>query len=226
MRFAAFYILWSVLTLLLGLLSPLMLPFRPACIWLTRLWNRLTLWLARVVGGMHVVLEGTEHIGQGAAIYASRHQSALDTFALWLALDNPAFVLKKELLSIPIFGWFLARTGPIAIDRSAGQKAVDQIAEQGKQKLEAGRNIVIFPQGTRQPPQAEPRYKEGGVQALASLGYPVVPVTLDTGLLWPKKGSKRSGTAMIRFCPPLPPNMQGDALMPALIEACESIKTR
>jgi 1-acyl-sn-glycerol-3-phosphate acyltransferase len=213
-RRVIFKLLWALLTLVIGLLAPLLLPFPRACVEVSRTWNRITLWLLRVVVGLRVRFEG--EVPQGAAVFASQHQSSLETFAFWLALDNPVFILKKELFRIPIFGWFLARTGPIAIDRSAGKAAAAQVAEQGRARLAAGRRTVIFPEGTRKPYGAPPAYKSGGLWALYQLGYPVVPVALNTGKYWPKKGRIRAGEAVIRFLPPLETGLSKGAMMAQL----------
>ncbi len=217
MRQIGFKLLWALVTLVIGLFAPLFLPFPNACLNVSRLWCRITLWLLRVVVGLRVRLEG--EMPQGAAVFASQHQSALETFAFWLALENPVFILKKELLRIPIFGWFLARTRPIAIDRSAGKAAVVQVAEQGREMLASDRRVVIFPEGTRKPYGAQPAYKSGGLWGLYQLGYPVIPVALDTGRYWPKKGEMKSGEAVIRFLPPLPESLSKDAMMLQLEQA-------
>lgn len=206
-----FYVAWTVWTLAFGLAGIFALPSAKACKTLIWIWNSGSLALTRVLMNMRVTLHGARP--DSVAVYASKHQSALETFVLWLVLDNPAFILKKELLNIPIFGWFLARTKPIAIDRSAGKAAVEQIAAQAQQRLAQGRNIVIFPEGTRRRVGAAPKYKSGGVWALYQLGMPLVPVALNTGTLWPKHGKKQAGEAQIVFLPPLPEGLTKDKFM-------------
>ena len=217
MRRVSFKLLWALMTLVIGVFAPLLLPFPKACVEVSRRWNQITLWLLRVVVGLRVRFDG--EVPQGAAVFASQHQSSLETFAFWLALDNPVFILKKELFRIPVFGWFLARTSPIAIDRSAGKAAAAQVADQGAARLAAGRRVVIFPEGTRKPYGAPPAYKSGGLWALYQLGYPVIPVALNTGKYWPKKGKICEGEAVIRFLSPLPESLSKDAMMLQLEQA-------
>lgn len=219
LRRLTFYLLYVGMTLAGGLISPFILPSKHACIKVARGWNWSALALAKRLLDIRLVREGQWPCTP--AIYACKHQSALETFALWLWLDNPAFILKQELLSIPIFGWFLARTEPIAIDRSAGSSAIEQIASQGKARLEQGRSIVIFPEGTRRPLGAPPRYKSGGVWALYQLDAPLVPVALNTGALWPKVGEKQSGCASIKALKPLDKGLGKEALMQQLQETIE-----
>lgn len=213
LRALCFYSLWSAATLLFGVAGIVLLPSRRAWVALARSWNGMTLWLLRSCVGIRLAYHGREHVPQGAAIIACQHQSSIETFALWLLLDNPAFILKRELLMIPIFGWFLARLTPIAIDRSAGSNAVQRIAQLAGAQLASGRRVVIFPEGTRRPVGAPPAYKSGGLWALYSLGYPVIPAAVTTGTFWPKSGLRASGEAQMHFLPPLPQNLTKDALM-------------
>lgn len=212
-RKTAFFALWTFFTLLFGLGGAPLLLSQRASYCITRCWLRLTLWLCQRIMGITVTATGQEHMPPGAAVYASQHQSALDTFALWLLLDNPAFILKRELLLIPVFGWFLWRTGPIAIDRSARRHAIEQISNQAQQQLASGRSVVIFPEGTRRLPDDAPRYKSGGLLALFQLGYPIVPVSLNTGYFWPKAGPKLAGEAQIRLLPPISSDVPPEQLM-------------
>ena len=217
LRAGVFYGVLVLFTLCIGLPSLLLLPSRRACMLLARLWNQSVLWLLARIVGIRVRIFG--EIPAGAAIFASQHQSAIETFALQVALHNPAFILKKELLRIPFFGWILARLAPVAIDRSAGKAAAAQIAEQGLARLKEGRRLVIFPEGTRRPVGAPLKLKSGGIWALYQLGYPVLPVALNTGQFWPKKGLKRAGIAQIHIAPPLPEGLSKDALLEALATA-------
>lgn len=218
-RAGIFYLLWTSFTLVLGLAALLLLPSRRACAAVAALWSFGALLLLRLCVGIRLRYEG--EIPQGAAVFACKHQSTLETLALWLYLRNPAFILKKQLLTIPIFGWFLARLQPVAIDRSAGASAIEQVAAQGKERLEQGRRLVIFPEGTRRPVGAPAAYKAGGVWALYQLGYPLVPVALDTGRFWPKKGIVQGGTASIRFLSPLEGGLDKNAFMQQLEAAIE-----
>lgn len=217
LRAGLFYGLFAAYTLCLGAPALLLLPSPRACALVARRWNRGVLWLLARIMGIRLRVFG--EIPAGAAVFACQHQSAIETFALQVLLDNPAFILKKELLRIPFFGWFLARLAPIAIDRRAGKAAAQQIAGQGARCLEQGRQLVIFPEGTRRAPDAPLQLKSGGIWALYALGYPVIPVRLNTGHYWPKKGLKNAGIAEMHFAAPLPSGLGKDALMDALAKA-------
>jgi len=150
------------------------------------LWARSNMLLLKLICNLGVRVEGRDNIPAGAAIVLSKHQSTWETYAFQSILPPQLWVLKKELLRVPVFGWGLALLQPIAIDRSAGKKAIDQIIEQGKQKLEQGRWVVIFPEGTRTAPGNKGRYKPGGAILGCNVDYPIVPVAHNAGEFWPK----------------------------------------
>ena len=131
-------------------------------------------------------VEGKENIPDGAAIALCKHQSTWETLALQRILPQQAWVLKRELLLIPFFGWGLAMLSPIAINRSAGRKAVEQLVDKGREKLDAGEWVVIFPEGTRVRPGDKKRYKLGGAVLASQVDYPIIPVAHNAGELWPK----------------------------------------
>jgi len=183
LRSLLFYLAFYGWTLLLGVLALPALLYSPLAQRVPGLWVAVSLWLLRVICGLTVELRGLEAVPPGPAIYAAKHQSALDTLVLWQALGCPVFILKRELLRIPVFGWYLWRTGPIAIDRSARAQALKAIAEQGRVCVAQGRPIIIFPEGTRTRPGEQKPYKIGGISTLyEQLDLPVVPVALNTGL--------------------------------------------
>src|SRR6202012_1960225 len=153
-------------------------------------------------------------------LVAAKHMSMWDTLALWLALDAPAIVLKRELLRIPFYGWFLWKGAAIAIDRSAGASALRKMSEQGKQALADGRPVLIFPEGTRQKPGAAPDYKPGVAGLYGQLGVACVPVALDSGRYW-QGFWKRSGTITLAFLEPIPPGLKRAQFMPILEERIE-----
>lgn len=215
-RSGVFLVALTGWTLLIGLPSLVLLPFPKLCLHVIRCWNRGVMCLTRIILRIRCVFHNKADDRSAPVVIAARHQSALDTFALWLAYDNPAFILKKELLLIPFFGWYLAQTNPIAIDRRAGRLAVEQIVQQAKQRLQQGRSVVIFPEGTRTPVGQAPQYRRGGITALYELGYPVVPVALNTGLFWPKRGAKKPGTASFEWLPALPAELSSEEVLPAL----------
>ena len=168
------------------------------------LWARSNIVLLRVICRLGLRVEGRENIPAGAAIVLSKHQSTWETYAFQSILPPQLWVLKKELLRVPVFGWGLALLQPIAIDRSAGKKAIDQIIEQGKQKLDQGRWVVIFPEGTRVSPGEKHRYKPGGAMLACNVDYPIVPIAHNAGEFWPKHSFiKYPGEVTVSIGPPI-----------------------
>ena len=157
-------------------------------------------WLCR----LDYKVEGRENIPAGPCIIMSKHQSTWETMALQKIFPPQTFVVKRELLRVPFFGWGLAAMKAIAIDRGAGHRAVEQIVEQGIARLKQGIWVVIFPEGTRVPPGRKIRYKLGGAILAAKSGYPVVPVAHNSGDFWPKKQFlKKPGTIHVVIGPPI-----------------------
>jgi 1-acyl-sn-glycerol-3-phosphate acyltransferase len=142
------------------------------------------LWLLRVICGIRMEVRGAENIPKEPCVVMCKHQSAWETFALQLVFPDQVWVLKRELLWLPFFGWGLALTSPIAIDRSDGKGAVKQLLRQGKERLDMGFCVVIFPEGTRMPYGQRGKYKIGGALLSASTGVPVVPIAHNAGKLW------------------------------------------
>lgn len=165
-------------------------------------WARFNLWTLRWLCGLRYRVEGAEHIPSGPAIVFCKHQSAWETLALQRVFPHQIWLLKRELLWVPFFGWGLAMLDPIAIDRKAGRKAVTQLVEQGTRHLQAGRWVIIFPEGTRVAPGETGRYGIGGAALAQSSGYPVVPVAHNAGEFWPRRGFiKRPGTITMSVGP-------------------------
>jgi len=171
-------------------LSLLTFPFPPRARYhFITLWSRFHIWLAGVLCGLRYRVEGRENIPrETTAIILSKHQSSWETLGLQLIFPPQVWVLKRELLWIPLFGWALALLQPIAINRGAGRRAVEQIIEQGRQRLESGRWVVVFPEGTRVAPGQVKRFGIGGAALAAATGHPVVPVAHDAGHYWPRRG--------------------------------------
>ena len=175
---------------------------------LSMAWRRCFMASVRGILGIHMKLKGRENIPPGPCIILSKHQSAWETVAVqevfhprWLV-----FVLKRELIKLPFIGWALAATRMISIDRSAGSTALEQIVEQGRNRLEAGFSIVVFPEGTRVAPGTSRRYKGGGAHLAIATGYPVVPVAHNAGELWPRNAFvKTPGTVTLSVGPAIDP---------------------
>jgi len=167
-------------------------------------WTRFNLWWLKVTCGIDCVVSGREHIPNSNAIILCKHQSAWETLALTCIFPPQVWVIKRELLWIPFFGWGLAMLEPIAIDRKSGRKAVRQLVEQGRQRLAQGRWVVVFPEGTRVAPGHKKRYGIGGGVLAEQSGYPVVPVAHNAGEYWPRRGFlKYPGTIQVVIGPPI-----------------------
>jgi 1-acyl-sn-glycerol-3-phosphate acyltransferase len=221
---SALFLLWFFLiTAILSLifLPVLVLP-RAATIWLARLWSHATLWGLKVFTGIGFEVRGVPP--KGGVLVASKHMSMWDTLALDLALDAPAIVLKRELLRIPFYGWFLWKATAIPIDRTAGANALRKMARAARKVLAEHRPILIFPEGTRKKPGAAPDYKPGVAGLYGMLGVECVPVALNSGVYW-TGFLKRPGTIVLQFLEPIPPGLKRDAFMALLQERIERATT-
>jgi 1-acyl-sn-glycerol-3-phosphate acyltransferase len=168
-------------------------------------WAHFNLWWLRVTCGVRHVLEGREQIPEDPAVVLAKHQSTWETMALGALFRPQSWVLKRELLRIPFFGWGLALMRPIAIDRSAGRRAVQQVVEQGRRRLAEGSWVIVFPEGTRVAAGEAGRYRVGGALLAVKAGVPVVPVAHNAGRFWPRHGfRKRPGTIRLVVGPPIP----------------------
>ena len=187
-----------------------------------RLWARASLAALHLICGIRVEFRGLQHRPTGASILAVKHQSFLETIALICALGDFSYILKKELIAIPFFGWYLRRTGQIALDREKRASALPRLQQAVREKLEAGRQIIIFPEGTRRAVGLPPAYKPGVSALCARSGVACTPVALNTGLFWPRHTFKRRpGTVVIEFLPPIEPGLGKRAFMCALQNAIE-----
>lgn len=173
-----------------------------------RLWSGTSLFLLRVIVGIRHEVRGLENLPRGgAALVVSKHQSMWDTLIFHTLLPDPIYILKKELAATPFFGWFVMKSGCVAVDRSAGGKALRQMAEGAKAALARGNQVIIFPEGTRTKPGIRATY-HSGVALLMDKGTPVVPVALNSGIFWGSgQFQRRPGTIVIEFLPALPPEM-------------------
>lgn len=176
----------------------------------TSSWTFIMLFLLRHICGIRYRVIGAENIPDTPSVILSKHQSAWETLALQQIFPPQVWVLKKELLHIPFFGWGLAMTSPIAIDRSSGKAALEQIVEQGRDRLKKGFWIVIFPEGTRIAPGKRGKYKIGGAWLATHTNTPVVLVAHNAGELWGRNSFiKRPGTITVSISPPIEPgNME------------------
>ena len=167
--------------------------------------------------GVRYEVRGLEHRPEGAALVASKHQSMFETLAFWRILDDPAIILKKELAWLPFFGWYAMKLKNIKVDRSAGAKALRDMLAQAKARASQGRQVVIFPQGTRVEPGATESYKPGVAGLYAAMGTRCVPVALNSGAYWPGRGlRRRPGVIVVQFLEPIPPGLPKAAFMATL----------
>jgi len=181
---------------------------RKTALGIAKFWCRGNLFMADKIAGISYELQGLENLPKGGFIIAAKHQSFWDTFALVPALADPVFILKRELIWIPLFGWYLAKQRMIAIDRAAKARAIPKMIEQAKQAMAESRQLIIYPEGTRKVPGDAPDYKYGIAKLYADLNVPVVPVVQQAGLFWPRKSVLRHpGHIVIRFLPPIEPGM-------------------
>jgi 1-acyl-sn-glycerol-3-phosphate acyltransferase len=209
-----------ILFLVLG--SPFFFTPRIWSIRALQVWARSSLWLLRVVAGIGMELRGREHIPHGPALIAGKHQSFWETFAILPWLDDPAMVLKKELVYIPWFGWFAYKFRMIAVERSAGSAALRNLVRQAEACIADGRQVVIMPEGTRRAPDDSPAYKPGAAALYATLGVPCVPFALNSGLFWPRrKFLRHPGTIVLEFLPPIPPGLPRKTFQATLEGAIE-----
>ncbi|WP_027171404.1 lysophospholipid acyltransferase family protein [Methylobacterium sp. 10] len=214
LRSIAFNIVFYLATALIAIGGLPALVSERACIRVARFWAKVSLWLLRVVGGVRVEFRGLHHRPPGALLVASKHQSALETLALVTAFPDFAYILKRELLWIPLFGWFLSRSGMVAIDRSKGARAMAAMNEAASRAIRDGRQLIIFPEGTRKAPGSPPAYKLGITHLYAALGVPCLPVALNSGLYWPRRQlTRRPGTTVIEFLAPIAPGLDRTAFL-------------
>lgn len=216
----------NTLFLLILALPTFFLPYR-AIIWVATTWGRINLVLLRVIVGVRVEVRGAEKIPKGPLLVAAKHQSAWETFALLPLFDNPVFIVKRELQWIPIFGWLMVKGRMVPVDRSAGAQALNAMAERARIELADNRQLIIFPEGTRRPAGAEPRYKFGVAHLYAAEGVPCVPVALNSGLFWPRRSLRRiPGTVVVEILDPIPPGLDKTAFFKRLQSDIETATAR
>jgi 1-acyl-sn-glycerol-3-phosphate acyltransferase len=200
--FYALLVIWIIVAL------PTFLMPRAAILTVAKWWARSSIWLLRLICNTRVEYRGLEKIPPGPLIVASKHQSMWETFALLQFFDQPLFIVKRELMLIPFYGWYLKKANMIGIDRSAGGRSLLQMARRAGEAVRRGRQLLIFPEGTRRPVGAPPDYKTGIAQIYVGCGVSCLPVALNSGLFWPRRTFMRyPGTLVVEFLDPLPPGL-------------------
>jgi 1-acyl-sn-glycerol-3-phosphate acyltransferase len=220
-----FYLNLMVL-MIVGL--PTMLFGRRAIFALARLWGAISVWLLEAICGLRLEYRGVENIPPGALLIAVKHQSFLETFALLKHAPDFAIILKRQLTYVPLFGLYLIVSQQIAIDRAKGRQALQQIASAAKPVFAAGRQVFIYPEGTRRLPGAPPKYKQGAAALYAETGVACLPVAVNTGLFWRRRGFlRRPGLAVIEYLPLIPPGIDraafGKRLQSTIEMACDRL---
>jgi 1-acyl-sn-glycerol-3-phosphate acyltransferase len=206
------------------ILSPIyFLTPRKAAYAIPKAWATSSVWLMKMIVGTTFEIEGLENIPkEGSYIFAPKHQSFWDTFALLPYLDDPTYILKRELMWIPLFGWYAKKQRMIPVDRGARGKVMVEVMKRTQEELKTGRQLIIYPEGTRRPPGAEPVYKYGIARMYRDLDIPVVPVAMHPGLFWPRRTFQRyPGHFRVRILPAIQPGMDPDAFFAKLIEETE-----
>ena len=171
-----------------------------------RTWARLNLWLLKTLCGLDYRIEGAEHLPDVPFISMWKHSSTWETIAQMLLVPRASWLLKREILWVPVLGWAIARFKPIAIDRKAGGTAVNQVVTQGRERLSEGLGVIIYPEGTRVAPGETRKFGMSGALLASQSGAPLVPIAHDSGYYWRRRGLlKRPGTIRVVIGPPLDP---------------------
>ena len=190
-------------------------------------WASSSIWLLRVICNVRMEVRGSAHIPAGPCLIAGKHQSLWETFAILPLVDDPCMVLKKELTTIPLFGWFALKFKMIAVERSAGTAALKKLVARAIEEKARGRQIVILPEGTRRAPDDPPDYKPGAAALYGALDLPCVPFGLNAGLFWPRRKFLRlPGTIVIEFLPAIEAGLPRKVFQARLAEAIEGTTGR
>ncbi len=227
-RSIVFNVLFYLNTLiyLIIALPTFFMPYR-AILGVAKSWGRTNLVLLRVVAGIDCEIRGIEKIPLGPLIVAAKHQSAWETFVLVTLFDNPLYIVKRELQWIPIFGWLMIKGRMVPVDRSARSQALPAMTARASAELALGRQLIIFPEGTRRPAGAEPRYKYGVAYLYEATGVPCLPVALNSGLFWPRRSIRRlPGTVVVEILDPIAPGLDKDIFFKRLQDEIEAATTR
>lgn len=226
LAFNVFFYLYTLL-LMIGLIVVLVLPGPGPTLWVARVWSWGNLWALRVICGMTYEMRGVENVPPGGLIVAAKHQSAWETFALITVIRRPAYILKKELMYVPLFGWLLWKAQQVPVDRGRKGAALASIVVGARRAVESGQQVMIFPEGTRKAVDAPPDYKFGVVHLYQQLGVSVQPVALNSGLFWRRRSIiRRPGKVLVEFLPPIPPGLSQAEFTARLQEEIETASNR
>ncbi|MBW9065340.1 1-acyl-sn-glycerol-3-phosphate acyltransferase [Rhizobium herbae] len=185
-------------------------------------WARSNHWLFKTIVGTTFEIEGLENIPKGGYIFAPKHQSFWDVYALLPWLSDPFFILKRELMWIPLFGWYVMKQRMVPVDRGARGRVMAAVMQRAKDEMATGRQLIIYPEGTRRPPGAPPHYKYGIARLYRDLAVPVVPVVMHPGLFWPRRKFLRfPGHFKVRILPPIEAGLDPDVFLQTLVDVME-----
>jgi len=223
--FNMFFFSWTALSVVV---MALLLPFhRDAMAKVVDVWARVLSVALKALVGLGFEVRGEQNIVNGPAIYAAKHQSAWDTFVYFLILKNPSYVLKKELLSIPVWGWAARKYGAIAVDRKGGGAALKKMVADAKDRIERNMSIVIFPEGTRTQPGGRQPYHPGVAAFYNNVEVPVIPVALNSGLFWGRRSfAKHPGVIVVEFLPVIEKGLRRREFMAQLEATVEAASDR
>ena len=215
-------VLWFVLAL-----PTLLLPRKTFFLWVLHPWCWSNLWLHSLICGVRMEFRGRENIPAGGCIMASKHQSAWETMALAASVPEPRYILKRELLFVPLFGFYLMRTGQVAVNRGKRADAIAAMNRAAELAMKEGGQILIFPEGTRKAVDAEPAYKMGVAHMYEALQVPVVPVAINAGVVWPRRTFlKYPGIVTMEYLPAIQPGLPKEVFFAQLQEAIETATNR
>jgi 1-acyl-sn-glycerol-3-phosphate acyltransferase len=215
----AFYVCSTVMAIVM---LPMLLAPRAWMMGAFRVWARLTIWALAVFAGIRLEVRGREHLPSGPALLAPKHQCLFDTIVPLALLPDCSQVMKKELMAIPFYSWYAAKSGMIVVDREGAARTMRKLLADGRDRLAQNRQILIFPEGHRMAPGAAPDYKPG-VAALYGLGVPCTPVATNSGVHWPAHGFlRRPGTIVVEFLEPIAPGLKRPAFMRELERRVET----
>jgi 1-acyl-sn-glycerol-3-phosphate acyltransferase len=221
------FLFYANLIALLVLGLPTLVMPRRYIFALARTWARSSLWLLKTICGTDVAFRGREHVPPTPFIVAAKHQSIWETFALTLLFEDFCYILKRDLTYIPFFGWYVWKADQIAIDRKSGSSALAQAAERAKKIFAEKRVLFIFPEGTRRPAGAPPKYKFGVAHIYDVGGVPCLPIALNSGLFWARRSwVRRPGTIIVDILEPIAPGLDKDMFYDQLQEKMEAASER
>ena len=222
-----FFFVSTVWTICIAVLMSPTLVSRRAVTWVSHLWARVVMWLLKSICGLGSKIIGHENVLNVPAIYAFKHQSAWETVILPLLVPRLISVLKRELLYVPFYGWYVARLGMVPIDRSRGASALKHMLRESKNRLADGFSIMIAPEGTRTSPGQPVKYLPGVAAMYEQCAVPVVPIAVNSGLFWPRRSwLKHPGKVSIEFLPAIAPGMPRREFMVLLQERLEAASAR